>query len=415
MIRFSLRTLMLVTLAAACGMLTAFRSDAWPLWMRIPSAPQDEDFAEFEFSPDNRKIMVWSPNYVQIWDLESKRQLGAIEPSERIVKAVWARPDRVLLMGTKSHVFDLDTSRLTLIRTLEGTDQKFFSDVSANADGSRFVTFSNSTFGVQLWDFQSGRPLLDLSPSWFSGFSPDGRYFLLRRNENTLEIRNSADGKLLAEFKRPGSDLMGEGWTFEPGWIHLVEAELSDGGEQNGGLGKPEKLIRQRLHRVDLIWRNGVLETASRKFFVEELATEKRYNAQHQHMRRGTLADGRNILNTRDISLEGKTIYTLSENTINDGPFDRGDFSQDAKFIACVRQYKTAEMRVLIWRNQRPEPWWGLAWLPEAWATLFCLAGALVSLSRDRKLRDSAKESAEVATSNESKTSPEQAPVAKAL
>jgi hypothetical protein len=41
--------------------------------------------------------------------------------------------------------------------------------------------------------------------------------------------------------------------------------------------------------------------------------------------------------------------------------------------------------KVRLWRQRRPEPWWGIAWLPESWLTLL-FGGVLIwSLFRDRR------------------------------
>jgi len=44
-----------------------------------------------------------------------------------------------------------------------------------------------------------------------------------------------------------------------------------------------------------------------------------------------------------------------------------------------------------LWRRHRPEPWWGLAWLPEFWITLVLTGGLLWSLRRDWRDRRAGK------------------------
>ena len=38
---------------------------------------------------------------------------------------------------------------------------------------------------------------------------------------------------------------------------------------------------------------------------------------------------------------------------------------------------------ILLWRRNRPEWWWGLAWLPEFWVTLVCAAAVIWSVRRE--------------------------------
>ena len=43
------------------------------------------------------------------------------------------------------------------------------------------------------------------------------------------------------------------------------------------------------------------------------------------------------------------------------------------------------EKELYFWTRRRPEPWWGLAWLPESWLTLLFAALLGWSLYRDVK------------------------------
>jgi hypothetical protein len=258
------------------------------------------------------------------------------------------------------------------------------------------------------------RPLATITGYLFSGFSIDGKFFLLRRGVASVEVRDAADGKLLGEFSRPGSELINEGWKFEPGRIHLVEAEVSDEFkiDQNRKL---HTFLRQRLHWVELNCRDGVLTEVSKTFFVEEQTVDRAYSSEVQYSRKGLTADGREVHSMKNISVGGKPIHTLPDISEYEPPFDSSDFSPGAAFVACVRQSGAAETRVQVWRNRRPEAWWGMLWLPEAWLSLVALAFALVSFVRDTKMHGEAKNPILEFASNESKPSPEQTPVAKAV
>ena len=39
-----------------------------------------------------------------------------------------------------------------------------------------------------------------------------------------------------------------------------------------------------------------------------------------------------------------------------------------------------------IWKRRRPEPWWGVAWLPEFWISSVLLAGTCFSIWKDRQV-----------------------------
>jgi len=55
-------------------------------------------------------------------------------------------------------------------------------------------------------------------------------------------------------------------------------------------------------------------------------------------------------------------------------------FSADSQAFVC--RWKE---QIFVWRRNHPEPWWGVAWLPEFWLTLL-FAGALGwSVANDRR------------------------------
>jgi WD40 repeat protein len=62
--------------------------------------------------------------------------------------------------------------------------------------------------------------------------------------------------------------------------------------------------------------------------------------------------------------------------------------SQHSLFSSDSRSFIThndKQKKITLWTRHRPEPWYGLAWLPEFWLTLLLAPAALVSLWRDQK------------------------------
>jgi WD40 repeat protein len=98
------------------------------------------------------------------------------------------------------------------------------------------------------------------------------------------------------------------------------------------------------------------------------------------------------------ISPDGKRVMARDNNSFNIVDADTG------KFLCTLYEFKSHSLTqcmgfsadgsraafvsgetLEIWRNRRPEAWWGIAWLPEAWLVLVTGLGLVWSLARDWK------------------------------
>jgi len=407
---------MLLTLTAAFGMLAFSRSEPWPLWMTIPSVEEDEGFADFRFSPDSSKLLVWSQNYLQVWDLHSRACVLKQAMPQVMIDCAWAGNSRIIYTSMDDHLRILDVAAQTTVDIPKRVEPRPFQELEANADGLRAMRFAGGRAGAELWDLKSTLLKKDFTDERFSGFSPDGQHFLTRKGEDTLQIHDSKDGRVLAAFTKSGRVFVDEGWAWEAGVIRTAEVEYVDAGTHIQPDGSETKVVEQHFWKVALIWKDGVLKEAERTFNVAVLGQSPQYDVLARRSRKGTAPDGRDIRNTWSVSGNNMS-HTLPGNSAENqlSPQDRGDFSPDSSFIACVRVMPKVDVRVRVWNNRRPEAWWGIVWLPESWVTIACLFAALFSLYRDGKSHASMLKTPASTVVNESIASPVQTSPAKAV
>lgn len=412
--RFSLRTLFLLTLVAALAMVTASRREPWREWMRVPVIQEDEGWADFKFSPDSSKLLVWSQNFMQIWDVESKTLVRTYSPPVVLLDCDWVGEWGISFASLDGRLRVWNMTASALSEYPKRANPNMYQQIEASAKGTRVMLFPGKRNGAELWDLRTGRLRGEYPEGRFAGFSLDGRHFLIRKGTDTLEVHDSEDGKRIAEFARPQRVLLEEGWEWGSGFIRTAEVEFVDGGVQILATGEEEKVVEQKFWKVRLQFRDGKLVEVGRDFNVGIMKSEPAYEEMAKFSRRGTAPDGRKVHGTTVTVGEEHYYYLPWPAELTSSASYRSDFAPNSSYIACV-QNGAAKNRIYLWQNHRPEQWWGILWMPECWVTIACALGMLFSLYHDGKTVSAAKNASISKASNESSAAPVEKSTAKAI
>jgi Tol biopolymer transport system component len=167
------------------------------------------------FSPDGKRIATGAGTAVaQVWDSSSGAPLMTLTRPDQDgyfeVRATAFSPDgRHLAVSGHTHeviIYDAQTGQI--VRTLEGLDNHG-SGVAFSAD-SRSLATANAD-GVQVWEIQTGRQLLNLNEFTESArcvaFSPDGQRLAAGANDWTVRVWDARTGKRLLIFKGHYADV----------------------------------------------------------------------------------------------------------------------------------------------------------------------------------------------------------------
>lgn len=153
------------------------------------------------YSPDGDILITGSADKtVKVWDAESGQCLRTLTDSKDPVLSVVYDPKGRWIAAGSGDVFNAmtpkpgaihiwNTSNWELERELRGHGQLVHA-LSVTNDGSRLVSCARND-KVRLWDTQTGREMLTLSPSDFASgvcFSPDSRYMVVPNWSGKIDL-----------------------------------------------------------------------------------------------------------------------------------------------------------------------------------------------------------------------------------
>ena len=164
------------------------------------------------FSPDGQRLAAGAWEHaVQLWDLPTGQELGALGGKMKEIQAIAFTPDgRGLAMEDSSDTVALwDTTNAREIR-------RFASNKSLGVLGSNWVysiAFSPDNRWlasgiddktIRLWDVRTGQRVRDLAtarrPVLYAAFSPDGRLLASGADERTVVIWDATTGQQLRKL-----------------------------------------------------------------------------------------------------------------------------------------------------------------------------------------------------------------------
>jgi len=158
------------------------------------------------FSPDGKRVVVGSGEYVYLYDAVTGRQLAVLGPHGKMVGLLAYSPDGKHIASAAPgqgandaiHLWDVKSCKEVAVLPTAFLDSLLFSP-----DGSRLVSGSNYPDNkARIWDAASGRLLTILAGHknaiWKIDFSPDGRRAVTASSDQTARLWDAHTGKLLA-------------------------------------------------------------------------------------------------------------------------------------------------------------------------------------------------------------------------
>jgi WD40 repeat protein len=370
-LRFSLRTLLLLTLAIGSGGALWVHREPWIFekqWI-VPDRLNDtrkirrENYiSALAFSPDDSRVLVGSWNgTVRLFNRQSgmeeltlthESQVDAAEfapDGSGIITVVWHEEYHWNLKGEK-----INTSVRYLDRSSAG---KCAIQISDSGQSS-------------IIELSSGATKLSFDKEHISRFSPDGSKILTLQSNPDLHSKIQTWGWMRLRNAQTGTE--------------LESSRYLQVFRQNYESGNPAKIEFSRDGRRVLIasdytptqvW--NIQRSEVKMLSVDPLS---------DFGRAAISSDGNRVVSDSGIWDANSGELICADIRFTD-PYST--FSNDGKRIACTNRIQMAtgpdQVVLSIYQRRRPEWWWGFAWLPEFWLTLMLALATLWSLRRDRR------------------------------
>ena len=360
--RFSLRTLLiLVLLFASVGGLWW----RWEPWGLVYSRNFGDEWAHI-YIPPNETEPLYAVRYarpnMEVFNVRTNTKLLSV-PVFHLIGIVC--DGRALLGRTNAGVELYDLSSASQIHTWEKSNvSEFVFEFVVASDQRTLVSFSGKDTKsgflrngpIDAWDLKSGAKTLHF------------------QNQSRLsDVAFSPDGKFLAvtSYDTPG--------TFDVTTINLVSAQVESKRSLNnavwptGSVALAPKcdIATTDMYRVSVWDKSGAV-----KWTWNFTSTNSPADVAHGSLK--YFSDGKrlfaNIDGTKSAILDavtGEPLY-ISRDGIS------GEICGNDVIVNSERG------RVRIWQRRRPERWWGLAWLPEFWLTVFLSSALIWSVRRDQ-------------------------------
>ncbi len=370
--RFSLRSLILVQLLVACLIAVWLHRKPWRPFATLGGASSKA--SSVAFTPDGSRLVVCDKNGASIWDWQAEKRLATFEGLDwKSPKMRFSRDGRTMLAFVSES--DAVDSPLTVGvwntatgRRLSWIDagESVLLAVSIHPDGDRvFIVCNDGT--VRCLDLQTGRMLHARSFSYdsfgWTMVSADGRYVgQTRRRDYTTIYDLATDGAQAAAsvngypvFSPDGSMVA----VLSHGAMEIYDART---------LSKMSTIdLRCCADGGSIAWSADgkmiglVAEEYSTIFDVSSGECVSHVECE------GLLTDWPGG-DDPDVCHTGYVAHIIG-----------AAIAPGGKAIAICGGMGPA----LLLRERRPEEWWGIAWLPEFWASVVLWVLALASIRSD--------------------------------
>ena len=312
--------------------------------------------AGMRFNADGKGII----NSNRVWelDIETQKERWSFGWFSQSFSGAFNPPDAELdrkIRSAESVASLTDFTRDFLIR---GT-------VSAN--GKIAATTIIQTNYTQIWNMLDGTRICEIqSNDWDSCLSHDGMLLATRESgDDEIKIWNSQNGNLISRIKGPAYKKLGGTTRCFSQDANLFVFENHEEGTLRAWNTHSGAPIWNIAVDQNLVINQDVIPTfvrdGSRFLFGSCLDDSSQY-----------------FVELRD-SLDGRllTRFAGAPETSTGAWFF--ELSFDGSMIVAVYD----DSHAAIWKRQRPEWWWGVAWLPEFWVTLVCAVAFGWSVRRE--------------------------------
>ena len=442
--RFSLRSLVLLSLLATSGVVLWRNWEPWPAPLFLNCG--NESLSDYAFSPDAKWVATWSEYKVRLWNSSS----GALQKTLEIGStnqycALDFSPDSKFLMtcstragycvariwdvatGVKANVAHLDTTEcpeigfsfdgtqildrtLTAKWDLKGAHRTlFFGTTTVRAASpseeqiSRIMAASNieafaectKPFAVQSWFSQDRR----VAATKAAGV-PVIQIWDLTNGQKLQEIPSNEAGASTS-YTRDNIVFSSDGGYFAGRYEHeIFDTEIriwkikhSNSVSKVVAVGDIKCISQSGLLVTNVSYGPTALcfwdATLGKQVLVSKLerAAIRQCTFFSDNSRLAVLKYQKSDFLEIVDSSTGRELANLSVPTSSANRNKDFLISADDEKILIPREDANGN-GLELWQRRRPEWWWGIAWLPEFWLTLLFAGGFAWSVGRDwRELR----------------------------
>jgi WD40 repeat protein/transcriptional regulator with XRE-family HTH domain len=329
----------------------------------LPTPPRvltghEGDASDIAISPDGKFVVAGGVDKTAIlWDFASGKTVQVLSGHTDSVTAVDYSPDgKYIATGSDDYtvrLWDVATGKTMRIFTGQRDHIQF---LTFSPDGKYILT--TGPWEARVWDVSSGKAALIISSNhhilfFRARYSPDGKYFAIAIQDNTVRLYDAATGEQVHVFAHPGTV---QAVAFSPDGRSIATAG-SDRLVQLWDV-KTEQVIREYTgHLADVkdvrfspdgrTLITASLDNTSRMFDIATGKTLRIFHSAAAVQSALFTPDGKYVLNTNRDNVDIWSLKTAPGGMIfsaNDRPIRKASFSPDGKLIVTASDDHTARI-----------------------------------------------------------------------
>jgi len=312
------------------------------------------------FSYDGKQIL--DRFHLRLFDIENKKEMLCVGLNTENIWGAYPNP---------TPEEDAKLTAASTLKEFEEPAKPFLTRSTVSADRRIAATNISGLTKTQIWNLTDGKKICEVpAMDWEFRLSPDGR-FLATHSEEKFSIWDARKGTLVstlpAPFTKDGNGQYDAELAFSKDGGLFVCANWDDG----------IRLWDTHSGKLKFTAPAKISRTSYLAFFPDGMRM-----ACNEYLHNGDTAE--NAIHLRD-TVTGELLAILKADPEDDNGTEIFSISPDGNQI--LAEYNFIEhYSMALWRNRRPEYWWGVAWLPEFWMTVVFASGFVWSVWRDRRM-----------------------------